>query len=47
MRRGSYVDGEDGSPEMRKTPAVGTRWMKWLSKLGVVQYRVYTFHKPA
>lgn len=25
----------------------GTRWMQWLSKLGLVQYRVYTFHKPA
>jgi hypothetical protein len=26
---------------------VGTRWIKWLSKMGLLQYRVYTFHKPA
>lgn len=26
---------------------VGTRWMKWMAKTGIMQYRVYTFHKPA
>jgi ubiquinone/menaquinone biosynthesis C-methylase UbiE len=30
-----------------KVLITGTRWMKWLSRLGLVQYRVYTFHKPA
>ncbi|KLO30929.1 methyltransferase type 11 [Mycolicibacter heraklionensis] len=35
------------SAHTRKTMIVGTRWMKWLSKLGLLQYRVYTFHKPA
>lgn len=30
----------------RKTMIVGTQWMKWLSNLGLIQYRVYTFHKP-
>lgn len=35
------------SAEIRKTMLVGTRWMTWLSKLGLLQYRVYTFHKPA
>lgn len=34
------------SADTRKTMIVGTRWMKWLSKLGLIQYRVYTFHKP-
>ncbi|CDO27692.1 class I SAM-dependent methyltransferase [Mycolicibacterium porcinum] len=37
---------EQGSAEAQKTMIVGTRWMKWLSKLGLIQYRVYTFHKP-
>lgn len=36
-----------GSADAQKTMIVGTRWMKWLSKLGLIQYRVYTFHKPA
>ncbi|MEB3030724.1 class I SAM-dependent methyltransferase [[Mycobacterium] nativiensis] len=35
------------SANTRKTMIVGTRWMTWLSKLGLLQYRVYTFHKPA
>lgn len=35
------------SADTRKTMIVGTRWMTWLSKLGLLQYRVYTFHKPA
>ena len=35
------------SADTRKTMTVGTRWMKWLSKVGLIQYRVYTFHKPA
>ncbi|WP_102145024.1 class I SAM-dependent methyltransferase [Mycobacterium hubeiense] len=38
---------EQGSEDLQKTMVVGTRWMKWLSKLGFVQYRIYTFHKPA
>jgi ubiquinone/menaquinone biosynthesis C-methylase UbiE len=38
---------EQGSADAQKTMLVGTRWMKWLSRLGFVQYRVYTFHKPA
>jgi hypothetical protein len=38
---------EQGSADAQKTIIVGTRWMKWLSKLGLVQYKVYTFHKPA
>jgi ubiquinone/menaquinone biosynthesis C-methylase UbiE len=38
---------EEGSAEAQKTMIGGTRWMKWLSRLGFVQYRVYTFHKPA
>lgn len=33
--------------DTRRTMVPGTRWMKWLSKLGLIQYRVYTFHKPA
>lgn len=37
---------EQGSADLQKTMVVGTRWMKWLSKLGFVQYRIYTFHKP-
>lgn len=36
-----------GSADTRKTMMVGTRWMKWLSKVGLLQYRVYTFRKPA
>lgn len=35
------------SADTRKTMIGGTRWMKWLSKVGLLQYRVYTFHKPA
>lgn len=38
---------EQGSVATRKIMIGGTRWMKWLSKLGLIQYRVYTFHKPA
>lgn len=38
---------EQGSAEAQKTMIGGTRWMKWLSKLGFIQYRVYTFRKPA
>lgn len=38
---------EQGSSDAQKTMIVGTRWMEWLSKLGLIQYRVYTFHKPA
>ena len=38
---------EQGSADAQKTMIVGTRWMKWLSKAGLVQYKVYTFHKPA
>jgi ubiquinone/menaquinone biosynthesis C-methylase UbiE len=37
---------EQGSAQAKKTMVGGTRWMKWLSRLGFVQYRVYTFHKP-
>jgi hypothetical protein len=29
-----------------RIPSVGTRWMKWLAKVGLVQYKVYTFRKP-
>jgi SAM-dependent methyltransferase len=38
---------EQGSAEAQKTLIVGTRWMKRLSQLGLIQYRVYTFRKPA
>ncbi|OFB38179.1 methyltransferase type 11 [Mycolicibacterium sp. (ex Dasyatis americana)] len=38
---------EQGSADAQKVLMVGTRWMKWLSKLGFIQYRVYTFHKPS
>lgn len=38
---------EQGSEDAQKMMIVGTRWMKWLSKAGLIQYRVYTFHKPA
>ena len=35
------------SADVRKTMIAGTAWMKWLSRLGLLQYRVYTFGKPA
>jgi ubiquinone/menaquinone biosynthesis C-methylase UbiE len=38
---------DQGSEDAQKMLIVGTRWIKWLSKLGLIQYRVYTFHKPA
>lgn len=38
---------EQGSADAQQVLTVGTRWMKWLSVLGFIQYRVYTFHKPA
>jgi ubiquinone/menaquinone biosynthesis C-methylase UbiE len=38
---------EQGSADAQKTMIVGTRWIKWLTKAGLLQYRVYTFHKPA
>ena len=38
---------EQGSADAQKVMIVGTRWMKWLSKMGLIQYQVYTFHKPA
>jgi ubiquinone/menaquinone biosynthesis C-methylase UbiE len=38
---------EQGSPDAQQTMLVGTRWMKRLTMLGLLQYRVYTFHKPA
>ena len=38
---------EQGSEDAQKTMIVGTRWMKWLTKTGLLQYRVYTFRKPA
>jgi ubiquinone/menaquinone biosynthesis C-methylase UbiE len=37
---------EQGSADAQKTMIVGTRWMKRLSQLGLIQYRIYTFHKP-
>lgn len=37
---------EQGSADAQKTLIVGTRWIKWLSRMGLIQYRVYTFHKP-
>lgn len=37
---------EEMQADARKTMTVGTRWMKWLSKLGFAQYRVYTFRLP-
>ncbi|WP_422742767.1 class I SAM-dependent methyltransferase [Mycobacterium sp. WMMD1722] len=37
---------EQGSEDAQKMMIVGTRWMKWLSKACLIQYRVYTFHKP-
>ena len=37
---------EQGSADAKKTLVVGTRWIKWLSRFGLIQYRVYTFHKP-
>ena len=38
---------QEGSADTRKTMLVGTRWLKWLSKIGLIQYRVCTFYKPA
>ncbi|PXX03359.1 class I SAM-dependent methyltransferase [Mycolicibacterium moriokaense] len=38
---------EQGSEDAQKTMIVGTRWIKWLTKTGLLQYRVYTFRKPA
>ena len=38
---------EQGTADAEKTMVVGTRWMKRLAGLGLLQYRVYTFHKPA
>jgi SAM-dependent methyltransferase len=38
---------EQGSEDAQQTMIVGTRWMKRLTRLGLLQYRVYTFHKPA
>ena len=38
---------EHGSADAQKTLIVGTQWVKWLSKVGLIQYRVYAFHKPA
>ena len=38
---------ERGSADVQDTMIVGTRCIKWLSRLGLLQYRVYTFHKPA
>lgn len=37
---------EQGSANAQKTMIGGTRWMKWLARLGFVQYQVYTFQKP-
>ncbi len=37
---------EQGSADAQKTLIVGIRWMKWLAKMGLVQYKVYTFRKP-
>lgn len=37
---------EQGSADAQKTLIVGTRWIKWLSRFGLIQYRVYTFRKP-
>jgi hypothetical protein len=37
---------EQGSADAQKTMIVGTRWMKWLAVMGLVQYKVYTFRKP-
>ncbi|KAA0093261.1 class I SAM-dependent methyltransferase [Mycolicibacterium sp. P1-18] len=38
---------DEGSTDAQDTMIVGTRWIKWLSKIGFLQYRVYTFTKPA
>lgn len=38
---------EQGSADAQKTLIVGTRWIKWLSHLRLIQYRVYTLRKPA
>ena len=37
---------EQASEDAQKTMVAGTFWMKWLSKVGVLQYQVYTFVKP-
>jgi ubiquinone/menaquinone biosynthesis C-methylase UbiE len=37
---------EQGSADAQKTMIVGTRWMRWLATMGLVQYNVYTFRKP-
>ena len=37
---------EQGSEDAQKTMIVGTRWMRWLATVGLVQYNVYTFRKP-
>jgi SAM-dependent methyltransferase len=38
---------EQGKENVAETMVVGTRWMKRLTASGLLQYRVYTFHKPA
>ena len=38
---------EQGSADAQKTMIVGTRWIKWLTKAGLLQYRVYTFYRPS
>ena len=37
---------EQGSEDAQKMLIVGTRWLKWLSRFGLIQYRVFTFRKP-
>jgi len=38
---------DEGSADAQEMMIVGTRWIKWLSNIGFLQYRVYTFTKPA
>lgn len=38
---------KQASEDAQNTMVVGTFWMKWLSKLGLLQYQVYTFVKPS
>jgi ubiquinone/menaquinone biosynthesis C-methylase UbiE len=37
---------EQASEDAQNTMVTGTFWMKWLSKLSLLQYQVYTFVKP-
>lgn len=37
---------EHGTPDVQQVMIGGTRWMQWVTRLGLMQYCVYTFGKP-